>query len=56
MSRTGATLPLYGVQIGMPLVLVAITSLASRFPDSMMNIPTGPAGCIQIAGSPRWSG
>ena len=39
MTRTGATLTLCGFQIGMPLFLVAVTSLASRLPDSMMNIP-----------------
>ena len=39
MTRTGATLTLCGIQIGMPLFLAAVTSLASRLPDSMMNIP-----------------
>jgi uncharacterized membrane protein len=39
MTRTGATLTLGGLQIGIPLFLVAVTSLASRLPDSMMNIP-----------------
>jgi uncharacterized membrane protein len=38
MTRTGATLTLCGLQIGVPLFLVAVTSLASRLPDSMMNI------------------
>jgi uncharacterized membrane protein len=39
MTRTGATLTLCGIQIGVPLFLVAVTWLASRLPDSMMNIP-----------------
>ena len=39
MTRTAATLTLCGLQIGVPLFLVAVTSLASRLPDSMINIP-----------------
>ena len=39
MTRTGATLMLCGLQIGVPLFLAAVTSLASRLPDSMINIP-----------------
>ena len=39
MTRTSATVTLCGLQIGMPLFLVAVTWLASRLPDSMMNIP-----------------
>ncbi|MEJ7595015.1 MAG: DUF1648 domain-containing protein [Planctomycetaceae bacterium] len=39
MTRTGATLTLCGLQIGVPLFLVAVTTLASRLPDSMVNIP-----------------
>ena len=39
MSRTIATLMLCGFQIGIPFFLIAVTSLASRLPNSMVNIP-----------------
>ncbi len=39
MTRTAATLTLCGLQIGVPLFLVAVTWLACRMPDSMLNIP-----------------
>ena len=39
MSRTAATLLLAAVQLGVPLFLVGVTSLARRMPNSMINIP-----------------
>lgn len=39
MTRTAATVTLCGIQIGIPLFLIAVTSLASRLPVSMVNIP-----------------
>ena len=39
MARTPAVLTLCGLQIGVPLFLIALTSLASCFPDSLMNMP-----------------
>lgn len=39
MSRTSAALMICGFQIGIPLFLIAVTSLASRLPNSMVNIP-----------------
>ena len=39
MTRTGATVTLCGLQIAVPWFLVAVTSLASRLPHSMINIP-----------------
>ena len=39
MSRASAILMLCGFQIGIPFILIAVTSLASRLPNSMVNIP-----------------
>ena len=39
MSRTGSTSLLAGLQLGVPLFLVGVTSLARRLPNSMINIP-----------------
>ena len=39
MSRTGSTLTLAGIQLGVPLFLAGVTSLARRLPNSMINIP-----------------
>lgn len=39
MSRTSSTLMLCGIQLGLPLFLAGVMSLANRLPDSMINIP-----------------
>ena len=39
MSKTNATIVMCGFQVGMPFLLMAVTSLASRLPSSMVNIP-----------------
>jgi uncharacterized membrane protein len=39
MSKTSATILLLGVQVGLPLFLIAIGSLVRWLPDSMINIP-----------------
>lgn len=39
MTKTNATLVMCGFQVVMPIVLIAVTLLASRLPPAMVNIP-----------------